>query len=122
MRIILGLRALSDGACQTCACQMLHALCFTKQVQNCESMQPYAQVSTGEVRRVGEPRLYTAFAPSPDGRFLLVSWLERPFSYTVPCGRFPKRIQLWDRCAPACRPIKPQQMLLPCRLRPLSIL
>ena len=52
---------------------------------------------------MGEPRLYTAFAPSPDGRFLLVSWLERPFSYTVPCGRFPKRIQLWDRCAPACR-------------------
>ena len=49
---------------------------------------------------MGPPRLYAAFAPSPDGRFLLVAWLERPFSYTVPCGRFPKRIQVWDRCAP----------------------
>ncbi|KAK9835947.1 hypothetical protein WJX81_000393 [Elliptochloris bilobata] len=54
-------------------------------------------VSSGEAARVGPPRLYTSFAPSPDGRFLLVAWLERPFSYTVPCGRFPKRIQLWDR-------------------------
>lgn len=32
---------------------------------------------------------------SPDGRYLLVSWLERPWSFNVPCGRFPKRVQLW---------------------------
>ena len=25
--------------------------------------------------------------------------LERPYFYTMPCGRFPKRVQLWDRCA-----------------------
>ena len=50
---------------------------------------------------MGAPRLYAAFAPSPDGRFLLAAWLERPFSYTVPCGRFPKRVQVWDRCAPS---------------------
>jgi hypothetical protein len=56
-----------------------------------------AQVGSGEVRRLGPPRMYSSFAPSPDGRFLLVGWLERPFSYTVPCGRFPKRVQLWDR-------------------------
>ena len=34
---------------------------------------------------------------SPDGRYQLVSWLERPYSFTVPCGRFPRRTQLWDR-------------------------
>ena len=56
------------------------------------------QVSTGEVRKMGDTRMYTMFAPSPDARFLIVSWLERPFSYNVPCGRFPKRVQLWDRC------------------------
>lgn len=56
------------------------------------------QVSTGEVSQIGQTRLYTSFAPSPDARFLLVAWLERPYSYTVPCGRFPKRVQLWDRC------------------------
>lgn len=32
---------------------------------------------------------------SPDGRYLLVSWLEQPYSFNVPCGRFPRRTQLW---------------------------
>jgi dipeptidyl aminopeptidase/acylaminoacyl peptidase len=59
------------------------------------------QVSTGEATPLGPARAYTASTPSPDGRFLLVAWLERPYSYTVPCGRFPKRVQLWDR-AGAC--------------------
>lgn len=57
----------------------------------------WLKVSTGEVKQLGPPRLYTAVAPSPDGEYLLVAWLERPFSYNVPCGRFPKRIQLWDK-------------------------
>jgi dipeptidyl aminopeptidase/acylaminoacyl peptidase len=43
------------------------------------------------------PRMYTEVDPSPDGRFLLVSWIERPFSYAVPCGRFPARVELWKR-------------------------
>lgn len=42
-------------------------------------------------------RIFTGTAPSPDGRYLLASWLERPFSYAVPCGRFPKVVQLWTR-------------------------
>ena len=41
------------------------------------------------------PRLYCAAAPSPDGAWLAVSWLERPFSYAFPCGRFPRVTQLW---------------------------
>lgn len=56
-----------------------------------------AQISTGEITRLNDTRMYTGFAPSPDGKFLLVSWMERPFSYNVPCGRFPKRVQVWDR-------------------------
>ncbi len=46
---------------------------------------------------IGEPRMYTAVSPSPDGRYFLVAYLEKPFSYSVPCGRFPKRVELWDR-------------------------
>lgn len=34
---------------------------------------------------------------SPDGEFILVSWMEPPYSYIVPCGRFPQRVQLWKR-------------------------
>ena len=63
------------------------------------------QISTGEIKKLGPSRLYTAVAPSPDGQYLLVAWLERPFSYNVPCGRFPKRIQLWDRYPPPATPL-----------------
>ncbi|GAB4818840.1 hypothetical protein N2152v2_005886 [Parachlorella kessleri] len=52
---------------------------------------------TGDVKHVGQERMYTAVSPSPDGRYLLVAYLEKPFSYAVPCGRFPKRVELWDR-------------------------
>lgn len=52
-------------------------------------------VRDGAVRRIGPPRMYTGLDASPDGRYLLVSWLERPLSFDLPCGRFPKRVQLW---------------------------
>ena len=55
------------------------------------------QVSSGEVRPFAEPRMYCGLAPSPDGRYVMAAWLERPFSYEVPCGRFPRRTQLWTR-------------------------
>ncbi|KAK9816189.1 hypothetical protein WJX74_001254 [Apatococcus lobatus] len=55
------------------------------------------QVETGEVERIGPPRMYSAVSPSPDAQWMLVSWMERPFSFNVPCGRFPLRVQLWTR-------------------------
>ena len=60
----------------------------------------YADVATGEHRVIGPPRMYTGIDPSPDGRYLLVSWIERPFSYELPVGRFPRVWQVWDRRAP----------------------
>ncbi len=80
--------ACSAAAASTCLCK--HSLDYLCKVHN-------PQVSSGHVTKLGPSRLYTAVAPSPDGEYLLVAWLERPFSYNVPCGRFPKRIQLWDK-------------------------
>jgi dipeptidyl aminopeptidase/acylaminoacyl peptidase len=54
------------------------------------------KVSTQETKVIGPKRVYTGTAPSPDGRFMLVSWFDRPYSYAVPCGRFPKKVELWD--------------------------
>lgn len=79
-----------------------HSMALTGR-KNAEFVErPWAapQVSTGEVTQLGETRMYTSFSPSPDAQYLLVAWLERPYSYTVPCGRFPKRVQLWDRREP----------------------
>ncbi len=50
----------------------------------------------GEVVRVGEPAIVWNFDPSPDGRFILVHALHRPFSYLVTARRFPTAIQVWD--------------------------
>ena len=51
----------------------------------------------GEVTPIGTPALYTRATQSPDGRHLIVAWLHRPFSYLVPLGRFPRKVQVWDR-------------------------
>lgn len=49
----------------------------------------------GAVKEVGQPAVYTSMDPSPDQKFLLISSIHRPYSYIVPCGRFPKKVDLW---------------------------
>ncbi|MBI5688552.1 MAG: prolyl oligopeptidase family serine peptidase [Verrucomicrobia bacterium] len=41
--------------------------------------------------------LLTTANPSPDGKYILVETLRRPYSYLVPSGRFPVTIDLFDR-------------------------
>lgn len=50
----------------------------------------------GVRRRVGEPAIYPDVSPSPDGEYLLVEQLHRPFSYQVPASRFPRLIEVWN--------------------------
>lgn len=38
---------------------------------------------------VPEGRIYTGIDPDDSGSYAIVSFLKRPFSYTLPCGRFP---------------------------------
>ncbi|KAH9617224.1 hypothetical protein KSS87_016663 [Heliosperma pusillum] len=49
----------------------------------------------GKMEAFGKPAVYTSLDPSPDKKYVLVSSLHRPYSYTVPCGRFPKKVELW---------------------------
>ena len=56
-----------------------------------------AIVSTdAPARLIGDAGIHIAAQPSPDGRYLLVLTAHRPFSYVVPLGRFPQRIEVWD--------------------------
>src|SRR6185312_8997596 len=50
----------------------------------------------GQVTPLGKPGLIMRVSPSPDGRYLLVSSVHRPFSYLVPADRFPHRSEIWD--------------------------
>jgi dipeptidyl aminopeptidase/acylaminoacyl peptidase len=52
--------------------------------------QPVIMEADGSnMRKVGPARIYTGVSPSPDGEYLLMEWIEEPFSYQVPYYRFP---------------------------------
>jgi dipeptidyl aminopeptidase/acylaminoacyl peptidase len=54
------------------------------------------RVDGGRIEHTGEPGIIWGVSPSPDGRYLLVQSLHRPYSYTVPAYRFPLLIEVWD--------------------------
>ncbi|MBX3416782.1 MAG: S9 family peptidase [Pirellulaceae bacterium] len=49
----------------------------------------------GEVAVMGEPGMYSNATPSPNGQFLLVSQIKRPFSYLHPYSSFPSEMNVW---------------------------
>ncbi|CAN5608814.1 S9 family peptidase [soil metagenome] len=69
----------------------------------------------GSVRKIGRPAIYDTFSPSPDGKFILVSRIERPFSYLFPHSRFPRKFEIWDTNAKVVRSLAsiPLQDALP---------
>lgn len=52
---------------------------------------------SGQVTPLGKPGVFSAVEPSPDGRFLLVESILRPYSQQVPITLFPKKSEVWDR-------------------------
>ncbi|MBD3368685.1 MAG: prolyl oligopeptidase family serine peptidase [Candidatus Eisenbacteria bacterium] len=56
-----------------------------------------ARVSlAGGIEPLAGPSLVWDFSPSPDGRYVLLQTLHRPFSYLVGAWRFPVRIEVID--------------------------
>ena len=53
----------------------------------------------------GEARMHTRCDPSPDGAFAILEELRRPFSYEIPCGRFPKRVWVVNRAGETVREV-----------------
>jgi hypothetical protein len=51
----------------------------------------------GAIERIAPAALHTRVAPSPDGRYLLVDKLHRPYSHLVPATRFPTQIVVLER-------------------------
>lgn len=50
----------------------------------------------GKSARLGSAGLIKRAEPSPDGKYILVETIHRPFSYLVPVRRFPYRVEIWD--------------------------
>lgn len=69
------------------------------------SQLAFVDATSAAATPVGRPGLYALASPSPDGRFLLVARLKRPFSYLVPAEDFPKAVEIWRREGTLVRPI-----------------
>jgi dipeptidyl aminopeptidase/acylaminoacyl peptidase len=52
--------------------------------------------ASGRTTPVGTPGLVSDVEPSPDGRFLLVHGVKRPFSTRVPYVYFARAVEVWD--------------------------
>jgi len=50
----------------------------------------------GGMEFLGDPAMIWFYSPSPDGEYLVVSRLRRPFSRTVTAGRFSETVEVWD--------------------------
>lgn len=50
----------------------------------------------GKIKEIGQPAIFDTAEISPDGKHLLISKIQRPFSYLFPFSRFPKQFEIWD--------------------------
>jgi len=61
------------------------------------SLVAIVEAATGARRPVGPAGLYQVATASPNGEFILVVRLKRPFSRLVPADDFPKDVEIWNR-------------------------
>jgi dipeptidyl aminopeptidase/acylaminoacyl peptidase len=53
--------------------------------------------TTGAVTKIGAPAMITGVNPSPDGLYVRVTRMTKPFSYLVPVSSFGNVEEVWDR-------------------------
>jgi dipeptidyl aminopeptidase/acylaminoacyl peptidase len=53
--------------------------------------------ATGSKTPLGQPVIVENVAASPNGDYLLVARIKRPFSHLVPMSGFPKSVEVWNR-------------------------
>lgn len=50
----------------------------------------------GRTETIGQPTVFKKNTFSPDGQYIFVERVERPYSYTLPWTRFPTALEVWD--------------------------
>lgn len=61
------------------------------------SQLAYVDASSGQRTPLGRPAIFETVSLSPDGGYVLVSRVHRPFSWLVPYNNFPSTVEIWDR-------------------------
>ena len=49
-----------------------------------------------KIKEIGQPAIYDTNTVSPDGKYILVERIQRPFSYLFPASHFPQEIEVLD--------------------------
>jgi len=60
----------------------------------------------GKITPIGQPGVHARVTPSPNGKYLLVETIQRPYSYQVPMDVFPSRTEVWDLNGKVLREIR----------------
>jgi dipeptidyl aminopeptidase/acylaminoacyl peptidase len=61
------------------------------------SQLAFVDAATGQRAAVGAPAIFETASASPDGNYILVGRVHRPYSWLVPYTQFPTTVEVWDR-------------------------
>jgi dipeptidyl aminopeptidase/acylaminoacyl peptidase len=66
-----------------------------------------ASIDTASGRRTafGKPAIFDEVTPSPNGDYVLVSKVKRPYSHLIPMNGFPQEVEIWTRRGDVARTI-----------------
>jgi dipeptidyl aminopeptidase/acylaminoacyl peptidase len=66
-----------------------------------------AAINTGSGAKatIGKPAIFNNVTPSPDGQYVLVSRVKKPFSHTVPKNGFAQDVEIWSRAGELAKKI-----------------
>ncbi len=62
-------------------------------------------IETGETKKFGQPGIIRSFDPSPDGNYVMVATIRKPFSYLVPYYNFPTTYDVLNKNGQAVKRI-----------------
>jgi dipeptidyl aminopeptidase/acylaminoacyl peptidase len=61
--------------------------------------------TTGAKTLIGKPAIFAGVAPSPNGQYLLLTRIKKPFSHILPMNDFPADVEIWTRTGAVARTI-----------------
>jgi dipeptidyl aminopeptidase/acylaminoacyl peptidase len=65
----------------------------------------FLDTTSGRTTTIGQPALFRGLSVSPDGNYLLVTRIHRPYSYLHPHTAFPSSVEVWDKTARVVRSV-----------------
>lgn len=57
--------------------------------------------SNSTITNIGKPAIYDMIDPAPDGKHVLISYIQKPYSYITTYDHFPHEVEVWDLTQPS---------------------